>query len=73
MKIVAVFFLLFLFIMGLNLGMDLLLGQPFRRAVSNLFNPFWVTSGPEMVLGLIVMSVWMVNSIVTSLRQKKKG
>lgn len=73
MKIVAIFVLLTPFIIGISVGMDVLLGLSMHRALNNLLNPFWVTSGPEMLLVMILMLFWLAKTLFSKWNKKKSG
>lgn len=72
MKIVAIFFLLFLLTMAFDVTMDMLIGLPLRNSLKNLYNPFWVKGGPELVTTFVLILIWVTPLIFSSIRAKRE-
>lgn len=72
MKIFALFLLLYLASMVLNVIIDLMIGNSLNYALHNLINPFWVNGGTEMGIVFVLFFIWIIPSVFFHFRDKWK-
>ncbi|MDF2649536.1 MAG: hypothetical protein K0Q73_5341 [Paenibacillus sp.] len=72
MKIFIIFIFIFLLTMAFNVSMDMLIGLPLRNSLKNLYNPFWVKGGPELVTTFVLILIWVTPLIFSSIRAKRE-
>ncbi len=71
MKILGIFFFVFLLNLGFVYIVDLLAGLKFSKSLRNMAAPFSVTTLPEYVIEIVLLSVMFIPFIVSYFKQRK--
>lgn len=71
MKILGIFFFVFLLSLGFVYIVDLLIGLKFSKSLRNMAGPYLVMTLPEYVIVIVLLSMMFVPFIVSYFKQRK--